>query len=44
MPVAAWKSAIALAKPVASPPVHCVWIDTFLVANGILPSAPLVRA
>jgi len=40
MPVAFEKSAIALAKPVASPPVHCVWIETFLPLNGLsLPSA-----
>jgi len=44
MPVALAKSAMAFAKPVPSPPVHCVWIETFLVANGILPSAPAVNA
>ncbi len=38
MPVAVWKSLIAAAKPSPSPPVHCVWIETFLPLNGL--SAP----
>ncbi len=38
MPVAVWKSSIALAKPSPSPPVHCVWIETFLPLYGL--SAP----
>ena len=40
MPVAEAKSLIAAAKPSPSPPVHCVWIETFLPLNGLsLPSA-----
>ena len=35
MPVAAAKSLIAAANPSPSPPVHCVWIETFLPLNGL---------
>ena len=38
MPVAAAKSLIAAANPSASPPVHCVWIETFRPLYGL--SAP----
>ena len=38
MPVALAKSATAAAKLVPSPPIHCVWIETFLPLNGL--SAP----
>ena len=44
MPVAVAKSATAAAKLVPSPPIHWVWIETVLPANGSLPSAPLVSA
>ena len=44
MPVAAAKSATEAAKFVPSPPIHWVWIETVLPANGNLPSAPLVNA
>ena len=38
MPVAVWKSLMALAKPSPSPAIHCVWIETFLPVSGL--SAP----
>ena len=34
MPVAVAKSATAAAKFVPSPPIHWVWIETFLPLNG----------
>ena len=38
MPVAAWKSLMALAKPSPSPTIHWVWIETVLPLSGM--SAP----
>ena len=36
MPVALAKSASDAAKLVPSPPIHCVWIETFLPLNGLV--------
>ena len=36
IPVALAKSAIAAAKPTPSPPVHCVWIETFLPLKSLV--------